>query len=145
MGKESSPETRPQLNHLSGPDPVFISSKLPEMGLLDLFLTGRRERYWQRWEQALADFDQRVREVFEEDLAQKGLLGEHELLALSQQRGFWADARGEWALEGHLFLLFGGLQGRGEIESHTRTVSSLQFAWSASPGEVLISEVPVVS
>lgn len=90
------------------------------------------EAWYRAEEKALA--------VLEQDLAEKGLLGEHELLAPANvQRGMWANLRGEAELKGFLIFLKGGAKLSGE----SKTVSSVQFAWQPNEMDVLITEIPV--
>jgi len=130
---------------ISEEGPITVSVQMPEYPSPLPFFPRRKQ--WDKWEvsvnEAREELDNKSIEALREDLVNKGLSGTHKLLAKPVgDRGVWGETRGEWKLDGHLFLVFGSIEGRGEIEGHTRTVSSVRFAWSPCEGEILISEIP---
>lgn len=107
---------------------------------LDMF-TGRKYREWIK---SFNEAEKQAIEEFERDLVEKGLAGEHELLAPANvQRGVWSQAQGAFEIHGSGFLLFSTMGGEGKYESDSRTASSVQFAWSPNEQDMLITEIPV--
>ncbi len=100
--------------------------------------------YMKQYETNLEMANEEAIRIFEEDLKNKGLTGEHELLAPANvERGLWANVDGEWKLKGFMFLVLGGVKGSGKLEGGARTVSSVQFAWKPNEKDILITEIPV--
>lgn len=124
--------------------PIIVSVQRPKSpSLPTLLLRKKWDKYKADRREILEELDDKSLGVLEENLANKGLSGTHKLLAEPVvDRGVWGQTKGEWKLDGRLFLVFGSLKGRGEIEGSTRTVSSVKFAWSPREGEILISEIP---
>ena len=127
--------------------PVIVSVPIPEFPPVFSLLSWGRRKKVDQWIadliRAREELDDKSLRVLEEDLADKGLFGTHELLGEPiADRGVWGQTKGGWKLNGRLFLLFGSLEGEGKIEGSTRTVSSVRFAWSPREGEILITEIP---
>ena len=109
---------------------------------LDLFIG--RDRLAREWEKANYEAESQAVEAFEQDLVELGIVGDHELLAPANvQRGVWARADGAFEIHGSGFLLFLSMSSHGQYESDSRTVSSVQFAWSPNEQDILVTEIPV--
>lgn len=132
--------TRPESASLAWPEQKRDISVRIKRKPLDIF-TGRKYREWRK---SLDEAEKQAVEEFERDLVEKGLAGEHELLAPANvQRGAWAQAQGAFEVHGSGFLLFSTMSGEGKYESDSRTASSVQFAWSPNKHDILITEIPV--
>jgi len=104
----------------------------------------RTGSYMKQYDTNLEIAEKEVIRIFEEDLKNKGLTGEHELLAPANvERGLWANVDGEWKLKGFMFLILGAVKGSGKLEGGARTASSVQFAWKPNEKDILITEIPV--
>lgn len=131
---------RPKSAQLAWPEQGRDISVRIKRKPLDIF-TGRKYREWIK---SLNEAEKQAVEEFERDLVEKGLAGEHELLAPANvQRGVWAQAQGAFEIHGGGFLLFSTMGGEGKYESDSRTASSVQFVWSPNRHDMLITEIPV--
>jgi|SRR3989338_6096845 len=126
-------------DQLNGALSTLVQVDTPKRKLLQ----GSRT-YARQLVEAMVKLNQKALNTIENDLAIKGLLGVHTLVGNpTLGRGNWGDIQGEWKLDGSLFLLIGQLTGRGNLEGETRTVSSVQFAWSPHDNEVIVTELPL--
>ncbi|OGD87945.1 hypothetical protein A3J17_00515 [Candidatus Curtissbacteria bacterium RIFCSPLOWO2_02_FULL_40_11] len=139
-GADETALARPESAHLAWPEQGRDISVRISRRPLDVF-TGRKYREWRN---SFNQAEKQAIEEFERDLAEKGLVGDHELLAPANvQRGVWAQAQGAFEMHGSGFLLFSTMSGEGKYESDSRTASSIQFAWSPNGQDILITEIPV--
>lgn len=90
--------------------------------------------------QGAADAYQKASEFLTQDLQDKGLLGEHDLLSPAVvKRGLWGNMKGQAEIRGFLFFI----KGEAKIEGEEHTVSSVQFAWKPNEKDILVTEIPV--
>ena len=89
----------------------------------------------------LRDMERCLEQYIRPDLEEKGLLGEHPLIAWNYQKGIWGQMEGDFS--GSFFLIMG--QAGGKIRGELSSSSSIQFAWRPNEDseEVIISEVPL--
>jgi len=86
-----------------------------------------------------------AKELQEEALQKRGILGEHKLLNLASLREPYLEGEISGWAAGSFFHFIGGMGGgvSGEIESGT--ISSIQFAWETKTNkpEAIITELPI--
>ena len=76
-------------------------------------------------------------------MAEKGLLGKHELLATPHiGRGTDGYIKGDAKVDGSFFLFFGGLHAEAKIRGESRTAYTVTFAWNPNNQDTLVTEIP---
>lgn len=134
--------TRPESSSLAWSEETRHFGARMKRRPFDLFFG--RERLAQEWKRANHEAESQAVEAFEQDLAELGIAGEHDLIAPANvQRGIWGRADGAFEISGGGGFLAFSISGGGKYESDTKTISSVQFAWSPNGQDILVTEIPV--